>query len=313
MKKISLLVILVMIVSLIGCQNNSSEDEYEKTSISDTNQIQANSTNNILNIEEVWTRLASDYPNATAEELCELMIENPFFKLFTISSTEYDFPGMKDNFKPEGIKEASCIIEFVSGSGSVVYVITIDEGTDADIVIDEMKNHADYKWQSWADESMTPDCVTGKYIDGKVFFAMYRSDLKPIETKVAEKARDLVDIFNDYVNEHKNAPCIDIAEHLSSNQKFVLMTASNVDEGYIEGFDNPISGFSDGAWLSPIISPTPFIGYVFKISDKTDSDSFEQLLNKDANLVWNICISADTIIIEKNGDYILFIMCSEYN
>ena len=35
------------------------------------------------------------------------------------------------------------------------------------------------------------------------------------------------------------------------------------------------------------------------------------MLEENANLAWNVCMAANTVIVETDGDFVLFMMCDE--
>ena len=107
------------------------------------------------------------------------------------------------------------------------------------------------------------------------------------------------------------------ASSCSSTEELVNILAKNdslsdwnivvepVTEGYLSGFDADITGFSEGTRFAPMIGTIPFVGYVFKTDDVSTLFSS---LNETANLNWNICTSADELIVEVDGDYVLCVM-----
>ena len=77
------------------------------------------------------------------------------------------------------------------------------------------------------------------------------------------------------------------------------MTGFNVRE---------IKGIASGAFAAPVILSLPFIAYVFKLVGTVPVDEFKNTLKENCDLVWNICTSADTVICESEGEYVLFAM-----
>ena len=57
-----------------------------------------------------------------------------------------------------------------------------------------------------------------------------------------------------------------------------------------------------------MINSLPFIAYVFKLDGTVPVDEFKNTLKENCDLVWNICTSADTVICESEGEYVLFAM-----
>ena len=108
---------------------------------------------------------------------------------------------------------------------------------------------------------------------------------------------------------------MEIAEIVIKNSvipaELSLMTME-VEEGYLTGFDNTeIKGFENGVMFAPAMGTIPFVGYVFTLPQGTDADAFVNTLKDGANLRWNICTSAEQMIVEKSGSKVFFVMCPE--
>lgn len=108
---------------------------------------------------------------------------------------------------------------------------------------------------------------------------------------------------------------MEIAEIVIKNSvipaELSLMTME-VEEGYLTGFDNTeIKGFENGVIFAPAMGTIPFVGYVFTLPQGTDADAFVNTLKDGANLRWNICTSAEQMIVEKSGSKVFFVMCPE--
>lgn len=82
-----------------------------------------------------------------------------------------------------------------------------------------------------------------------------------------------------------------------------------VTEGYLAGFSEEISGFSEGYMFGPVIGSIPFVGYVFYIEDSAEVDSFVETLEANADLRWNICTEAAEMVTASYGNTVFFVMC----
>lgn len=82
-----------------------------------------------------------------------------------------------------------------------------------------------------------------------------------------------------------------------------------VEPGFLNGFSNEIDGFKKGATFGPMIGSIPYIGYVFELESEADVADFVQKLKDNADLRWNICVEADEMIVETDGNLVLFAMC----
>ena len=83
-----------------------------------------------------------------------------------------------------------------------------------------------------------------------------------------------------------------------------------VSEGYLNGFDEDITGFQKGVMFSPVIGTIPFVGYVFETDD---ADALLSLLKEKANPAWNICTEADETVSTSKEKLVFFLMCTNEN
>ena len=116
---------------------------------------------------------------------------------------------------------------------------------------------------------------------GERYVSAFRSSE---ETDPAKMAEDLVDlkIFN------------------------IAMDRVDVNEGYLDGFDTEITGFSKGTRFAPYISSIPFVGYVFETDD---AQALLDQLNAAADTRWNICTEADEVVSASRDRLVFFLMC----
>ena len=83
-----------------------------------------------------------------------------------------------------------------------------------------------------------------------------------------------------------------------------------MEEGYLAGFDNfEVHGFTECAAFAPMIGSIPFVGYVFELPEDADVEAFKKDLSDNANLRWNICVTADEMVVENEGNTLFFVMC----
>lgn len=103
----------------------------------------------------------------------------------------------------------------------------------------------------------------------------------------------------------------EIADRLISNEIIEFMGgAMPVEEGLLSGFDNTeIKGFKEGVMFAPMMSSIAFVGYIFELADDADVETFKTTLKDNANLRWNICVEAEELIVENEGNKVFFIMC----
>lgn len=76
--------------------------------------------------------------------------------------------------------------------------------------------------------------------------------------------------------------------------------------GWMPGFDSEISGYTEAAMFAPMIGSIPFVGYVCKSDDPA---ALEKAMKDNANLSWNICVTADEMVSSVRGNLVFFLMC----
>ncbi len=103
----------------------------------------------------------------------------------------------------------------------------------------------------------------------------------------------------------------EIADRLIQNEIIQFMGgAMPIEEGLLSGFDNAeIKGFKEGAMFAPMMSSIAFVGYVFELPEDADVEAFKTTLKDSANLRWNICVEAEELIVENEGNKVFFLMC----
>ena len=121
----------------------------------------------------------------------------------------------------------------------------------------------------------------------------------------------LQQIFLDELENNPDISSQDLADTIIQNEIIPFEGATMpVEEGWLAGFDNEITGFRDGVMFSPMIGTIPFVGYVFETDDPEGLLSF---LKEKANMAWNICTQADETVSAIKGNLVFFMMCSNEN
>ncbi len=117
-------------------------------------------------------------------------------------------------------------------------------------------------------------------------------------------------LLEDFKSDSTGTPQ-EIADRLITNKVIQFMGSTMpVEEGLLSGFDNTeIKGFEEGVMFAPNIGSIAFVGYIFELSDDTDIDEFKKTLKDSANLRWNICVEAEELIVENEGNKVFFLMC----
>ena len=87
--------------------------------------------------------------------------------------------------------------------------------------------------------------------------------------------------------------------------KEVSMTTMEVEPGWLNGFENEIKTFNNGVMFAPMIGTIPFVGYVFETDD---TELLMSELEANALLNWNICTTADEMLVKAHDNYVFFVM-----
>lgn len=124
-------------------------------------------------------------------------------------------------------------------------------------------------------------------------------------------AGHLYNVFADKLAASPEATALELAETVITNEKILFMGgAMEMEEGFMSGFDNfEVHGFESAAMFAPMMGSIAFVGYVFDLADDADVDAFKKNLTDNANLRWQICVTADEMLCENIGDKVFFIMC----
>jgi len=107
-----------------------------------------------------------------------------------------------------------------------------------------------------------------------------------------------------------SSSALSLAEEIVANPVIEFAGgAMPVEPGYLTGFDNvEITGFKEGAMFAPMIGSIPFVGYVFELENAADTANFIKTLEDNANLRWNICVTADEMVSGSVGNRVFFVM-----
>lgn len=124
-------------------------------------------------------------------------------------------------------------------------------------------------------------------------------------------ATTLVAAFKDIVANGTDLTALTIGEELAKNEVIAAasMAAIEVEAGFLSGFDNAeIKDFKSGVMVAPMIGSIPFVSYVFELEEGADSEAFVKTLTDNANLRWNICVTADEMASGTEGNFVFFVM-----
>lgn len=124
---------------------------------------------------------------------------------------------------------------------------------------------------------------------------------------------NLIYQFRDLLTADSSLTLNELASKLISNPLIEFNgELEEVKPGLLMGFgENEMKGFKSGVRFSPTISTIPFVGYVFEVKDEEAANSLQLELNSKADLNWNVCTSADQMVVDSVGNKVLFVMCAE--
>lgn len=118
----------------------------------------------------------------------------------------------------------------------------------------------------------------------------------------ASPAAQAVSVFNSSVS---SGSVTSIANRIAGSGLPFEAGVTSVEEGFLNGFSENITGFSNGACVAPYIGSIPYIAYVF---ESDDPQALASLLRSKADLRWNVCTMADEMKCTVSGNYVFFVM-----
>ncbi len=124
-------------------------------------------------------------------------------------------------------------------------------------------------------------------------------------------ATTLVAAFKDIVANGKDLTALSIGEELTKNEALsaVSMVAVEAEAGLLSGFGNTeIKDFKSAAMVAPMIGSIALVSYVFELEEGADAEAFVKTLTDNANLSWNVCVTADEMATATEGNFVFFIM-----
>ncbi|MDO4490314.1 MAG: hypothetical protein Q4B85_04545 [Lachnospiraceae bacterium] len=110
----------------------------------------------------------------------------------------------------------------------------------------------------------------------------------------------------EFANSDKETAADCVKELLDLKASEAELVEMEVEEGYLPGFDEEISGFTTGVQFAPMIGTIPFVGYVF---ESEDPEALLKSLKDTANPAWNICTEAEETVSYVRGNLVFFLMC----
>ena len=116
---------------------------------------------------------------------------------------------------------------------------------------------------------------------------------------------DLETEFNKMMLDMDEADRIPFEEYLTY---CLSVTPVEANSEWLMGIEEAPTGYSEAYCYQPSIMGVAFIGYVFRLEDGTNVESFKKALCDNAVFNWNICTFANTIVCENFENIVLFSM-----
>lgn len=111
--------------------------------------------------------------------------------------------------------------------------------------------------------------------------------------------------YDEYMAELEEADRIPFEEFISYQ---VTCRAIEKNEEWLTALESVPTGFSEAYTYGPNMMGQAFIGYIFRVAEGTNVESFKANLKEICIPRWNICTEANTIICESYGNIVFFSM-----
>lgn len=120
----------------------------------------------------------------------------------------------------------------------------------------------------------------------------------------------LLGLFTTQVQENNDISAEELASTLISDEAILFAgDTAPMEEGFLIGFSEDITGFEEAIVFMPIIGSIPFVGYIFDLAEDADVEAFVQNLQDKANMRWNVCTEAEQMVVASYQDKVFFVMC----
>lgn len=88
----------------------------------------------------------------------------------------------------------------------------------------------------------------------------------------------------------------------------VICAAVEKNAEYLTGFNAVPTGYSEAYYYQPSMMGQAFIGYIFRVADGTNVETFKASLKENCFPRWNWCTEANTVVCESYGNLVYFTM-----
>ena len=155
-------------------------------------------------------------------------------------------------------------------------------------------------------------CACSNTLDQQVDTSKLESNELNDEDSNQTAGEELSNYFLEIINSNPEGTIDDyIIEFINSTPTPFELSSIVVEEGYLAGFNyTEILGFKVGYQIAPMIGSIPFIAYAFELetTDTKEIEEFKTKLINSADLRWNICTEADSLVYCNKDNIVFFIM-----
>lgn len=136
------------------------------------------------------------------------------------------------------------------------------------------------------------------------------ADLETIAKALVMKYADFTgarDTYDSYMAELPEEDRISY-EEFASSMLAVMPVDLTAEEVWLQGIPTIPAGISEAVCYQPMMMGQAFIGYVFRVAEGTDVETFKSELKANSDPRWNICTMANTTVCESFGNVVYFSM-----
>lgn len=338
MKKILALILAsLMLIALVACAEDTKKDTETKDPEVVEPVVEPTTPATIL--LKAFKDMKANGEYTDVESAANTLITNPIIPFMGGAMLVEE--GWLQGFSADitGFKSGAVFMPMIGAIPFVGYVFELEEGADVNAFVQTLKDNADMRWLICVEAEE----VVCEAVDNTVFFCMAKLSFEeeapaegdeffedlpvedfpvedlPVEDMPEEApvvdmggltpANYLLKAFKDMKASGEYTDVETVANTLASNPAIPFMSgAMLVEEGFLQGFNEDITGFKSGAVFMPMIGSIPFVGYVFELEEGADVNAFVQNLNDKANMRWLICVAAEEVVCEAVDNTVFFCM-----
>ena len=339
MKKIlALILAAMMLLSVVACGNTADNSDDTKpsgdTTAADTTAGEDEKDDGVIAPEveagtvgeTLWNAfLAAKGENASisAEELANKLVTDPSIQFMggamPLEDGQEFFSGFGE-YKITGYESGAIYMPMIGSIPFVGYIFELADGADVKAFIKGLTDNCDPSWNI----CVTADQVVAGALDTTVFFLMCpkafegeggntgdTADVYYPDVDDATVGANFWNAFENMMIDGMYTTTEEIANALANAGLVpISLGAMAVEPGLLSGFDNyEIGGFTSGAVFMPMIGSIPFVGYILEVEEGIDVVNYVNDLQANANPSWNVCVTADQVVVGAYNNTVFFLMC----